>query len=341
MRFLGLKSIVHAMVLAFADVEKKESLAVGGQAVMEGIMMRNGSRLSIALRRPDGEITVTSLPWYTLFKGAWTRKPCVRGFPILLETLVNGIKALNISAEVIAEGEGEKIKPWQILLTLCLAVGLAMLLFVVVPHLLTVMLGWLAVAGQVEGFSFQIWDGLLKFGMFIGYILLISRLPDIRRVFEYHGAEHKAIAAYEHGENPVSSESARSYSRLHPRCGTAFLLFVLCISILIHTASVPFLFLFWTPENVILKHSVVIVFKFFLMMPISALAYESIRLAARMDSGLFGTIVKSPGLMLQMLTTREPDKGQLEVALVALKEALQDEASAIISTPEYIIMEQE
>ncbi len=307
---------------------------------MEGIMMRNGNFLAIALRKSDGEIVTKSMPWLRLFSDVWTKKPCVRGFPILLETLVNGIKALNVSAEVAAEGEGESLKPWQIALTLVLAVGLAMLLFVVVPHLLTILLTWLSVAGKVEGFSFQIWDGLLKFAMFLGYILLISRLPDIRRVFEYHGAEHKTISAYEGGEDPVTVDSAKNYSRLHPRCGTAFLLFVLCISIFMHTVSVPFLFLFWTPDNAFLKHFVVIVFKLALMMPISALAYEAIRLAARVDGGLFSSIIKSPGLMLQMLTTQEPDKGQLEVALVALKEALGEEAHVAISTPEYTIMEQ-
>lgn len=323
-----------------AAAEKQESLAVGGQAVMEGIMMRNGDTLALAVRKPDAVIVARSMPWSTLFHGVWARKPWLRGFPVLLETMVNGVKALNLSAEFAAEAEGEKIKPWQLVLTLCFAIGLAMLLFVVVPHLLTIGLTWLSVAGNVEGLSFHIWDGLLKFAMFIGYILLISRLPDIRRVFEYHGAEHKTIAAYEHDENPVTAESTRKYSRLHPRCGTTFLLFVLSISIFLHTVTVPLMLLVWQPGNVVLKHTAVIFFKLLLMAPISAIAYEAIRAAAHMDDGFIGSLTKGPGLLLQRLTTREPDTAQLEVALVALKEALKNDTRVAISTPDYTIMEQ-
>ena len=340
MRFFGTTTLLRVLTLGMAAAEKQESLAVGGQAVMEGIMMRNGDTLALAVRKPDATIVARRMRWSTLFQGTWARKPWLRGFPILLETMVNGVKALNLSAEFAAEAEGEKIKPWQLVLTMCFAIGLAMLLFVVVPHLLTIGLNWLSIAGNVEGFSFHIWDGLLKFAMFIGYILLISRLPDIRRVFEYHGAEHKTIAAYEHGENPVTAEGAKAYSRLHPRCGTTFLLFVLSISIFLHTVTVPLMLLVWQPGNVVLKHATVIFFKLLLMAPISAMAYEAIRAAARMGDGFFGTITKGPGLLLQMLTTQEPDTAQLEVALVALKEALKNDSQAIITTPEYTLTEQ-
>lgn len=312
-----------------------ESLAVGGQAVMEGIMMRNGDSLALAVRRPDHGIVSVTLPWFTLSKSKLVRTRWIRGFPVLIETMINGIKALNMSAELAAEAEGEPIKPWQLILTLAVAIGLALLLFVVVPHLLTIGLNLLSISGGVEGLSFHLWDGLLKFLMFMGYIAAISFVPDIRRVFEYHGAEHKTIAAYEHGENPVSTVSAKKYSRLHPRCGTTFLLFVLSISIILHAVTVPLLMFFWTPENAVIKHGVIILFKLLLMVPISALAYEAIRSAARISSPALGAILRGPGLLLQMLTTREPDASQLQVGLVALKEALGDSASADIETPEY------
>ena len=329
-----------ALQSALAAAEKQESLAVGGQAVMEGVMMRNGKQLAIAVRKPDEEVVTTVLPWRVLMNAPWAKKPWLRGFPVLLETMVNGIRALNLSASLAAEAEGEPIKPWQMVLTMAVALGLALLLFVVVPHLLTLGLGYFSLAGAVEGFSFHLWDGLLKMVIFLGYILAISRLPEIRRVFAYHGAEHKAISAYEQGENPVTPQSAARYSRLHPRCGTAFLLFVLCISIVLHTITVPALLAVWAPTSPIIKHSVVLVFKLLLMAPISAVAYEAIRYAARIHTPLVGTLLRGPGMLLQKLTTREPDTQQLEVALAALKEALQDEATSTISTTAYTRLEQ-
>ena len=305
---------------------------------MEGIMMRNGDRLALAVRKPDGHIVAVNQPWQTVFSGEFVRRPWLRGFPVLVETMINGVKALNLSAELAAEAEGAPLKPWQLAMTLAVAIGLALLLFVVVPHMLTIGLTLLSLSGGVEGLSFHLWDGLLKFAMFIGYIACISFVPDIRRVFEYHGAEHKSIAAYEQGENPVTPESAATYSRLHPRCGTTFLLFVLSISILLHTVTVPLLMLVWTPDNAVIKHSAIIFFKLLLMVPISALAYETIRYAAKLENSLTATLLRGPGLMLQSLTTREPHREQLQVALVALKEALGASSNAVIETPEYEII---
>jgi uncharacterized protein YqhQ len=313
----------------------KESLAVGGQAVMEGIMIRNGDALALAVRKPDKQIVAVTKPWATLFDSPLARKPWIRGFPVLIETMINGIKALNLSAELAAEAEGDQLKPWHLAVTLAAAIGLALLLFVVIPHVLTIGLNALSISGGVEGLSFHLWDGLLKFVMFVGYIAAISFVPDIRRVFQYHGAEHKCIAAYEQGDNPVTTASAARYSRLHPRCGTTFLLFVLSISIVLHALTVPLLMLFWTPANAFIKHSVIIVFKLALMVPISALAYEAIRSAAKIKSPLVGAILRAPGLLLQHMTTREPDEEQMQVGLVALREALGTSATAEIITPAF------
>lgn len=322
--------------------ECKESLAVGGQAVMEGVMMRNGNYYSIAVRQPDGSIVVQNRQWFNLTRHPFFKKKYVRGFPLLIETMINGIKALNTSAELAMEAEGEELKPWQLVLTLVVAMLFAVGLFVVVPHLLTILLNYLNISGGVEGFSFHLWDGLIKFAIFILYIVAISRLPDIRRVFQYHGAEHKSIAAYERDIRPVDVELAVHQSRLHPRCGTTFLLFVLSIAILMHVVLVPLLLLAWTPENVIVKHAVVISIKLLLMAPISALAYEAIRIGARLGDNIMGRLMRAPGLMLQTLTTREPDRAQIEVALVALSEALKSgtehEATEVI-TPHYTVLE--
>ncbi|MDL2271468.1 DUF1385 domain-containing protein [Desulfovibrio sp. OttesenSCG-928-I05] len=327
------------MPLLLSSQEECESLAVGGQAVMEGVMMRNASKLAIAVRRADGSIIAQVRPWFTLAVFDVLRKPFIRGFPVLMETLINGIKALNFSAEIAVEGEGEELKPWQLALTLITAIGFAVLLFVVLPHFITVGMGLLGLAGGMEGLSFHVWDGIFKASIFLLYILIISRLPDIRRVFEYHGAEHKTIWAYENREDEVSAESAARQSRLHPRCGTTFMLFVLAISIILHAVLVPLVLLFWRPDNVVIKHSVIVCFKLLLMMPISALAYEAIKFAAGLEGGIIATLLRAPGMLLQRLTTREPDESQLEVAIVALHEALGTEATVPVRAPAYTILE--
>ncbi|MDR2825544.1 MAG: DUF1385 domain-containing protein [Deltaproteobacteria bacterium] len=322
--------------------EQEESLAVGGQAVMEGVMMRNGDNLSIAVRQPQGNIVVQNKPWFCITKNPLFKRPYLRGFPLLMETMINGIKALNVSAELAIEAEGEELKPWQLILTLGGALLFAVALFVVAPHLITVALSFFHISGEVEGFSFHLWDGLIKFGIFLLYICAISRIKEINRVFQYHGAEHKAISAFESGLTPINSAAASRQSRLHPRCGTTFLLFVLCIAISLHILVVPLLLFFWTPDGSFQKHFAVILLKLLLMLPISALAYEAIRFAARLGNSMLGRWMRAPGLLLQTLTTREPDSSQLEVALVSLKEALKadedfDENS--VETQDYTILE--
>jgi uncharacterized protein YqhQ len=222
-------------------------------------------------------------------------------------------------------------------MTLLLAFALAIGLFVVAPHLMSIGMNWLKLSGGVEGLSFHLWDGLFKFCIFLGYIFLISLVPDIRRVFQYHGAEHKVIRAFEANGEITANEAAR-HSRLHPRCGTTFLLFVLSISILLHAVLVPLLFGFWTPENAVVKHASAIFFKLLLMIPISALAYELIRYAADLGDTGIGMVLRAPGMLLQMLTTYEPDNEQIEVAVAALAEALGEDAPDRLRAPEYQAM---
>lgn len=292
---------------------------------MEGVMMRNGDHLAVAVRKSGGEIEVSTWPWFSLTKRAWLKKPFVRGFPVLLETLVNGIKALNHSASqaVDEEVDGE-LKPWHIALTLVFAIGMALGLFVVVPHLFSLGMRFLGLGGDVEGLTFHLWDGFFKLAIFLSYIYVISLIPAIKRVFAYHGAEHKVIWTFEETK-AIDVERAKSYSRLHPRCGTAFLLFVLSISIVLHAFLVPLLLLAYSPESEVLKHAYILVVKLLLMIPIACMSYEAIRLAGRYCNTLWGKLMSGPGLLLQRLTTSEPDTGQLEVAAAALQGALDAE----------------
>jgi len=294
-------------------------------------MMRSKNRLAIAVRKPDGEIIVELRPWFSLTSAAILRKPMLRGFPVLLETLVNGIKALNFSAmqavEEDEDGDNGELTPWHLVVTMVVALAVALGMFVVLPHFLSVAMQWLKLSGDVESLSFNAWDGAFKMLMFVGYIGAISLVPDIRRVFQYHGAEHKVIWAFESGQE-MTVALARGKSRLHPRCGTSFLLFVLAVSILLYTVLVPWLLGFYKPEGFLFKHLYIVAMKLLFMVPISCIAYEIIRLAGKFNTNVVCRMLCWPGLALQMMTTKEPDDGQIEVAMAALKCALNEEGSS-------------
>ena len=301
--------------------------AVGGQAVIEGVMMRAKDTLAIAIRKADGEIVTEVRPWFTLVRHPWLKKPFLRGFPVLMETMVNGIKALNFSAIQAAEDddeEGGELTTWHLVLTMALALGAALGLFVVLPHFLSVGMEQLGLAGDVDSLSFHVWDGIIKMVVFVGYILAISFIPDIRRVFQYHGAEHKVIWTWEGGRE-LSPDATRFYSRLHPRCGTAFLLFVLAVSIMLYAVLVPYILTFYSPENFIVKHLYIVGMKLFLMIPVSCVAYEMIKFAGKYSKSFICKLMCWPGLVMQLLTTKEPDDSQIEVAIAALRCAVNAE----------------
>jgi len=301
--------------------------SVGGQAVIEGVMMRARDHLAIAVRKADGDIVTQVRPWFTLVRHPLLKKPFLRGFPVLMETMVNGIKALNYSAMQAAddgEEEGGELTTWHLVLTMVVALGVALGLFVVLPHFLSVGMELLGLGGDVDSLSFHAWDGLIKMIVFVGYILAISYIPDIRRVFQYHGAEHKVIWTWEEGRT-LSPASSRLNSRLHPRCGTAFLLFVLAVSILLYAVLVPWLMTFYSPEHFIVKHLYIVGMKLFLMIPVSCVAYEMIKFAGKYSKNSLCRLMCWPGLMMQMLTTKEPDDSQLEVAIAALRCAVNAE----------------
>ncbi len=274
---------------------------VGGQAVIEGVMMRCSNRLSIAVRKPDSDILLHEEELRTAGE-RWPllRLPVLRGMVAFVEALVLGIRALTFSANHALEEEEEELSGWQLTLTMGIALTLGIALFFFLPTVLVRLF-----VGTREGMPIllNLFEGGIRISIFITYIFSISRLKDVQRVFQYHGAEHKSIFCYEAGR-PLTIENARSFSPLHPRCGTSFLLLVMAVSIL--------LFSFFGWPNLLQR----LVLRLSLLPLVAGISYEIIRLAAR---NRFFCWLTSPGLWLQRLTTREPDDGQIEVALRALQ----------------------
>ncbi len=291
-----------------------EKINIGGQAVIEGVMMRAPRSLAIAVRRPDGEISVKKeevIPLSERFP--IVKLPVLRGAVSLFQSLIVGVKALNFSAnEAIAEedeGSGEKkeLSSWAMAGTMAVAFGFGILLFFIMPLYLTKIL--IPIIGD-SNIIFNLVDGVIRVIVFLLYIWAISRMEDIQRVFQYHGAEHKSIFAFEAGDE-LTVENVRKYSRLHPRCGTSFLLIVMVVSIVIFS-MIPKLWPFY------IKAASRIVF----LPLIAGISYEFLKWSAKNDSTPLVKLIITPGLALQRLTTREPDDGQMEVAIRSMEEAL-------------------
>jgi len=290
-----------------------EKINIGGQAVIEGVMMRAPRSMAIAVRRPSGEIVVKKdevIPLSERFPVA--KFPIIRGAVALFNSLVIGITALNFSAnEAMAdeetEGDKKEISSWAMAGTMVVAFGFGILLFFILPLYLTKLL--VPIIGN-SNIIFNLVDGVIRVVIFLLYIFIISRMSDIQRVFQYHGAEHKSIFAFEAGEE-LTVENVRKYSCLHPRCGTSFLLIVMLVSILIFS-FIPKLWPFY------LKAASRVV----LLPLIAGVSYEILKWSAKHDHLKIVNLLISPGLALQRLTTREPDDSQLEVAIRSMEEAL-------------------
>jgi uncharacterized protein YqhQ len=313
------------MTMQSSDSVVATRFPIGGQAVLEGVMMRGPQSFTVVVRRPDGTLAVKEdrwRSWYTRWR--FTRLPFVRGGLVLVETLINGIQALNFSATQAMppeENETQGISTWAIGLTLAFALGLGITLFVVLPHVLSILLGKLGpLHYDVNNLLFHLVDSVIKVLLFVVYLVGISWLPDIRRVFQYHGAEHKSIHAYEAGE-VLTVANASKYSVLHPRCGTAFLLVVMVLSILLFTWIIPWLPLPGTWPSW-MRHFGIVIIKIALMMPIAGIAYEFIKWSGKHHANPWVSGLSRPGMWLQRLTTREPSSDQLEVALQALTRAI-------------------
>jgi uncharacterized protein YqhQ len=286
---------------------------IGGQAVLEGVMMRSPTSWAVAVRRKDGEIAqvVNAITSPQQRHRIW-RLPVIRGVIALGESLAIGFRALAISANYAAQEEGEdgevttEITRGQIIFSFAIAIGFALMLFKVGPALIT---SWLPI--ETTG-AFVVIEGLVRVTIFVAYILLVSLLPDLRRVFQYHAAEHKAINALEAGEE-LTPERVQRFSLIHPRCGTAFLLWVMVIGIFVF-AFVGQPRWYW-----------LILSRVALLPVIAGIAYELIRFAGKhSDNRLLMTLL-APGMWLQRLTTREPSLDQIEVSIRALQEVLRAE----------------
>ncbi|MBI4234274.1 MAG: DUF1385 domain-containing protein [Chloroflexi bacterium] len=284
-----------------------DRFSYGGQAVLEGVLIRGRSCVSLAVRRPDGGIHTTYLPVSPIYSGPLRRFPLVRGVVVLLETLVVGFRALNYSAQ-IALGEEDKGKaPGRGAMAggMVLALALGIGLFFLLPLLATRSLDAVIASSLVS----NLLEGLLRLAILVGYIWGVGRISDIQRVFGYHGAEHMAVHAYEHGD-PLEVERLARYPTAHPRCGTAFLLLVAVVSIVVFALlGRPALWL-----SVLSRVA--------LVPPIAAVSYEFLRLAGAHSGNPLVRLLMSPGLALQSLTTRQPDAGQMEVAALAMQRAL-------------------
>jgi uncharacterized protein YqhQ len=286
---------------------------VGGQAVLEGVMMRGASNWAVAVRKPDGDIAEVHQGIKSPMARHWIfRLPVIRGVVALGESLAIGFRALAISANYAAaaeakEGEeGEEVNTeltrTQLIFAFAIAIGFAVLLFKVSPALITDWIG-------IKAGWFVIVEGGIRVTIFVLYLSLISLFPDLRRVFQYHAAEHKAINAYEAGEE-LKPEIVQRYSLIHPRCGTAFLLWVMVIAI--------FVFAFFGRP-----HWYWLIATRILLLPlIAGIAYELIRFAGKHQDNRVLMALLAPGMWLQRLTTREPSLDQIEVSIRALKEVL-------------------
>jgi uncharacterized protein YqhQ len=280
----------------------------GGQAVIEGVMMRGKNKMAVAVRRTPEEIVLDLQDVHSLTERYRLLKmPLVRGFISLIESMVIGIKTLTYSANQVVEGdgEGESISPLEMALSVAFALVAGIVLFALLPvglaHLLKV---------YVPGNMLQnLLEGLFRVLILLAYIIAISAMKDIQRVFEYHGAEHKTIHTYEAGED-LTIENARKYSTLHPRCGTSFLLFVVLISILI--------FSFVGADNIWTR----LLSRVLLLPVVAGVSYEFLKFTGKYQHLFCIRFLSMPGLWLQKLTTRQPDDSQLEVAICALQKVL-------------------
>jgi uncharacterized protein YqhQ len=291
----------------------KKPFHYGGQAVMDGVMIRGKEGVAISVRQPNGELNTVRQPLASIYKGRLREIPLVRGIIVLVETLVLGTRALLHSAQVAAAEEGEEKIPAALLWgTVAASLALGVALFVMVPLFTTRYLIDPYIDSAVLS---NVFEGLIRIGIFIAYLKLISLMPDIRRVFAYHGAEHKVVNAYEAGV-PLEVEAVKNYSTAHARCGTAFLFIVLIVAIFVFA-------LVGQPTLWIRMLS-----RIALIPVIAVIGYEIMKFGAAHIDNKIVRFLLAPGLMLQSMTTREPDDSQIEAAISALSEVLEIDMAA-------------
>ncbi len=276
----------------------------GGQAVMDGVMMRGRNTLVTAVRNPRGEIVTNTQQLSSLYSGWARRTPFIRGVIVMIESMVLGIKSLFYSANVALEEEGEKISSSMIWVIMLFTIGFVVALFYIIPLLLTRLL-------NIESsLLFNLVDGIIRTAIFLLYLWVMGFMKDIRLTFAYHGAEHKTVNAYESGDS-LDVESVQKYSTAHIRCGTSFLFVVLVIAIFVFTL-------------VGIRTVWLMVLSRIILIPvIASISYEFIYFTGRHSNHIFARILATPGLWLQSLTTRQPNDKQIEVALLALQSVIE------------------
>src|SRR4030066_52669 len=313
--FFGRKEPSQGYPLSNPSVSKKreDRIRVGGQAVIEGVMMRSPNSMAVAVRRPNGEIVVKRerLDFFSE-KKFFSKLPLIRGVINLISALVLGMKALNFSANQSLEQEQE-VSSWTMGLTFAFALCFGIFLFFLIPLFLTKWLRFAIPMVSTSGILFNLVDGIIRLMIFLAYLWAISFFKEIRRIFQYHGAEHKSIFAFEAGE-ALMADRVKGFSYLHPRCGTSFLLIVMVVSILVFALI---------PHHLSFGYKVASRVVFIPL--IAGLAYEIIRFADRKRENRGIQYFIKPGLWLQRLTAREPTEAQIEVALRALKAVLEME----------------
>ena len=289
----------------FADEADNRKIPVGGQAVIEGVLMKGINLWGLAVRRPSGDVFTENWPNSSRTKHYPYKLPFIRGIVIMCEMMATGFKALSKSAEVALEEDNEKMTWKDILMAVLLAVVAVGGLFIALPL-------WLAGFVADTPLFVNITEGVLRAVIFIGYVAVIGLWKDIREVFKYHGAEHKTINAFEHGLT-MTPENIMTCSRIHPRCGTSFLLIAVIVSIIIFSPVKTLI----AGESFILQ----VLARIILIPIVIGISYEIIKLAS--NSGKFGLCLIAPFLSLQYLTTREPNINQAEIALISLDTALE------------------
>ncbi len=299
---------------------ESKKLNVGGQAVIEGVMIRGASKYVVAVRKgkkivfKNGRIPSKSNKFFKL--------PFIRGFVNLVDMLFIGIKSLMWSAE--QAGEEDKISRKQITFIVAITSIIAVLFMIVLPYFLTNLVGF---AEEREPVLFNLVDGIIRILIFIGYIFAISFMKDVKVLFQYHGAEHKAIHCYEKGKD-LNIGNVKKFTTLHPRCGTSFLLIVFIVSILIFSI-LPSIIIYYIPEfinlNAWLRRSILIPVRILLIPLIAGISYEILKISDKKQGNILFKIISLPGLWLQKITTQEPNNKQIEVAIYSLKKLLQAE----------------
>ena len=300
---------------------KNKKINIGGQAVMEGVMIKGMNNYAVAVRK--GKKIITKNGRIPKKKHSFLKWPFIRGFVNLAEMLVLGIKSLMWSAEQAA-GKEEKIGKHEIAFTILISIGFVIVFFIALPYILTNLLGFYE---EKKPILFNLVDGLIRISFFLIYIAAISFLKDVKILFQYHGAEHKAIHCYEHGKK-LDVKSVKKFTTLHPRCGTSFLLIVFAISILVFSL-LPSVILFYYPDfsslNVWLRKSILFPVRILLIPVIAVISYEILKMSDKKQNAFLFRLISLPGLALQKITTQEPNERQIEVAIASLKKLLEIE----------------